>query len=63
MGFDAIADFDAEMAGRGNLTRIFTNASAVGLVDGGDELDIARLLYRPNDGAAHATADAANDKI
>jgi hypothetical protein len=51
------------MAGRGNLTRIFTNASAVGLVDGGDELDIARLLYRPNDGAAHATADAANDKI
>jgi hypothetical protein len=49
------------MVGRGDLTRIFANAGAVGLVDGGNQLDIARLLNCPDDGAAHAATGAADD--
>ena len=51
------------MAGGGDLTGIFASPGAARFVDGGDEFDIARLLNRPDDGAAHATSDAADDNF
>jgi hypothetical protein len=62
MTFDGITDLNAKMAGSGNFAGIFAQARATGPVDGGKELGIARLLNSPDDRAAHAPTDAANDQ-
>jgi hypothetical protein len=63
MGFNAVADRDPETPGAGDFAGVFADARAAGPVDGGDELEIARLLDCSDDGAAHSPADAANDEI